>query len=49
MKRLDYALGQGCGTGVGVGVAQSRGNEQGGRVGVEVDQTVSTPTPEHFV
>ena len=34
---------------VGVGVAPSRGNEQGVGVGVEVDQTASTRTPECFV
>ena len=34
---------QGCG--VGVRVARSRGNEPG----VGVNQTASTPTPEHFV
>ena len=38
---------QGCG--IGVGVAQSRGNEPGVVVGVEADQTASTPTLERFV
>ena len=52
LKKLDYALGQGCGVGagvgviIGVGVARSRGNEQG--VGVRAGQTVSTPTPGRF-
>ena len=38
---------QGCS--VGVGVARSRGNEPGAGVGVRVDQTAATPTPERFV
>ena len=39
--------GYGVGAEAGVGVARSRGNEQ--VVGVGVDQTASTPTPERFV